>query len=199
MKIVLATSNLGKISEFKGLLEPLEVGVVSQAAYGITSPPETGQSFVENALIKARHASTLASIPSIADDSGLVVRALEGEPGIKSARYSGQHATDKENVDKLLDTMKAVPDDSRQCKFVCVLVYLRSRHDPAPLIATGFWNGFVLRESRGLNGFGYDSIFGVPGTKQSAAQLTFATKNRLSHRGVAVKHLLSLLEQEFGR
>ena len=199
MKIILATSNVGKIAEFSSLLEPLGARVISQADYGIASPPETGKSFIENALIKARHASSLASIPAIADDSGLVVRALEGEPGIRSARYAGHHATDNRNVSKLLDAMKTVPDGGRQCEFVCALVYLRYRHDPAPLIATGSWSGFLLQEPRGLNGFGYDPVFGVLGTDKSAAQLTSAAKNQLSHRGIAVGHLLPLLEQEFSR
>lgn len=196
MNIVLATSNRGKFSEFEDLLKPLGVSVVSQDDYGVTSPEETGKSFIENALIKARHATSLTNVPSLADDSGLVVRALDGKPGVRSARYAGEHSTDERNVTKLLETMREVSDGYRQCEFICALVYLRFEDDPTPIVATGSWSGFVLRAPQGLNGFGYDPVFGVLGTDKSAAQLNSVAKNKRSHRGAAVANLLPLLERE---
>ena len=157
---------------------------------GIDGPPETGLTFVENALIKARHAARAAGLPAIADDSGLCVAALDGEPGLRSARFAGEHATDERNVALLLERLAAVPPAARDAWFVCVIVALRSAGDPDPIIATGHWHGRIAAAPRGSNGFGYDPIFEIPELGRTAAQLDPATKAALSHRGRATQMLL---------
>ena len=161
-KIVLASNNKGKVREFGQMLSTLNMEVVPQATFNIDDADETGLTFVENAIIKARHASAIAGLPAIADDSGLEVDALNGAPGIYSARYSGEGATDEKNLLKLLDALKDVPDEKRTARFQCLLVYMRHAEDPTPLICQGTWNGRIISEPQGENGFGYDPIFYVP-------------------------------------
>lgn len=192
MKVVLASGNQGKLKELGAMLGELEFSLVAQSELGIASPPETGLTFVENALIKARYAAQESGLPALADDSGIAVEALNGAPGIYSARYAGEDASDADNVQKLLSAMQSVPDGQRAAAFHCVLVYLAHANDPTPLIAHGIWRGQLLHSVRGEGGFGYDPVFWVPDHACSAAELPRAEKNRISHRGRA---LVSLLEQ----
>ncbi|MCK5386550.1 MAG: XTP/dITP diphosphatase [Gammaproteobacteria bacterium] len=193
-KIVLASNNKGKVREFGEMLSTLNMEVVPQATFNIEDADETGLTFVENAIIKARHASAIAGLPAIADDSGLEVDFLNGAPGIYSARYSGVGATDEKNLFKLLEALKNVPEEQRTARFQCVLVYMRHAEDPTPLICQGTWEGIILTEPQGENGFGYDPIFYVPTHKCSSAQLSAEEKNKLSHRGQALKMLLTALK-----
>lgn len=193
MKIGFASDNKGKINELKALLEPLAIDLLPQAELGVSSVPETGLSFVENAILKARHASDQTGLPMLADDSGLEVKVLNGAPGIYSARYAGVHATADDNIKKLLAQLVDVPYDKRQARFYCVLVYLTHSADPTPLICEGEWNGFILPEPDGLGGFGYDPIFFDPTERCSAAALPFHKKNQISHRGKALKQLIKTL------
>lgn len=192
--IVLATGNAGKVREIGQLLAGAHLRVVSQDAYGVSEVAETGLTFVENAIIKARHAARASTLPAIADDSGLEVDALQGAPGIYSARYAGVGASDRENLVKLLKDLAALPDAARTARFQCVLVYLRHATDPTPLICQGTWEGLLLSEPRGLNGFGYDPIFFVPTHGCSSAELAPEIKNQLSHRGQALRQLRAQLE-----
>ena len=196
--LVLASSNAGKLREIQQILAPLAWDVVPQSQYQIGDAEETGQTFVENALIKARHACALSGHAAIADDSGLAVDVLNGEPGIYSARYSGVDATDEQNVAKLLSALADVEDDRRQARFHCAMVMLRHANDPVPLIAQGSWEGRILKSPVGDNGFGYDPVFWVPTHQCSAAQLDSASKNQLSHRGQALRHLLEQLQAQLG-
>ena len=193
-KIVLASNNKGKVREFGDMLSTLDMEVLPQATFNIEDADETGLTFVENAIIKARHASAIANLPAIADDSGLEVDALNGAPGIYSARYSGEGATDEKNLLKLLDALKDVPEEKRTARFQCVLVYMRHAEDPTPLICQGTWEGIITTEPHGENGFGYDPIFYVPTHKCSSAELSSEIKNTLSHRGQALKMLLNALK-----
>jgi len=188
-EIVLASGNPGKIRELRELLGPTGIHVRSQAEFGVTEVAETGLTFVENALIKARHAAHCTRLPAVADDSGLEVDALGGAPGIYSARYAGANAGDRENVAKLLEAMQTVPRERRSARFQCVIVFMRHEADPTPVICQGTWEGSILSAPRGDNGFGYDPLFEVPGLGLSAAQLDAGTKNRLSHRGKALAQL----------
>ena len=192
-KIILATSNLGKVRELNSMLEG-QYNVVSQIDMEVEEVPETGASFVENALIKARNASSQSKLPALADDSGLVVDSLNGEPGIYSARYAGENATDEDNIVKLLARMD--DEDNRSARFWCAMVYVRYGNDPEPVIVEKSWEGQILRELKGSNGFGYDPIFYLPELNCTSAQLSAEEKNRISHRGQALqeilKHLLSL-------
>ena len=192
MEVVIASGNAGKLREFSSLLEPLDVTVRSQGHYGIEPAPEIGVTFVENALEKARYASRLALCPAIADDSGLVVPALGGEPGIYSARYAGEHGSDADNNAKLLEACSTLSD--RSAYFYCALVYLRSPEDPAPLIATAAWHGTLLESPQGDNGFGYDPLFWIEAEGATSAQLDPDVKNQLSHRGQATRALLQQLQ-----
>ena len=180
---VLASDNLGKLAEIRSLLAGTGIEVVAQGELGLSSPEETGSTFVENAICKARHAALATGLPSIADDSGLAVDALSGAPGIRSARYAGDDASDAENVEKLLSTLADLPVEQRQARFHCVLVAMRSGDDPAPVIAHGDWRGEIAVNASGANGFGYDPIFYVPDLDATAAELPDDVKNRLSHRG----------------
>ena len=194
MKLILASGNAGKLAELRRLLEPLGIDLESQAALGIAPAAETRSTFIENALDKARHASRESGLPALADDSGLVVPMLGGAPGIRSARYAGEDADDDANNAKLI----AALGDAREpaAHFYCALVMLRHPEDPAPLMATGRWNGRILREPRGDGGFGYDPHFLVPEAGCTAAELPAAEKNRLSHRGQAMAMLLESLRAE---
>ncbi len=192
-KIVLASNNKGKVHEFGEMLSTLNMEVVPQATFNIEDADETGLTFVENAIIKARHASAIANLPAIADDSGLEVDFLNGAPGIYSARYSGAGATDEKNLLKLLEALKDVPAEKRTARFQCVLVYMRHAEDPTPIICQGSWEGIITTEKQGENGFGYDPVFHVPTHNCSSAELDSKEKNKLSHRGQALKKLLAAL------
>jgi len=191
VKVVLASGNAGKLKELDALLTPMGLSLVAQTALGIEGAAETACTFVENALIKARHASRLSRLPAIADDSGLAVDALGGAPGVYSARYAGPEASDRENNDKLVEALSEAADTSAH--YYCVIVYLSHAEDPAPLIATGRWDGRIVTTPRGSNGFGYDPYFFDPVQGRTAAELEPAVKNRISHRGQAVSALARLL------
>ena len=171
----------------------IDMEVLPQATFNIEDADETGLTFVENAIIKARHASAIAELPAIADDSGLEVDALKGAPGIYSARYSGEGATDEKNLLKLLGALKDVPEEKRTARFQCVLVYMRHAEDPTPIICQGTWEGIIITKPQGENGFGYDPIFYVPEYDCTSAQLSSEQKNKLSHRGIALKALVDKL------
>jgi XTP/dITP diphosphohydrolase len=191
-RIVLASSNAGKLREFRALLEPGDFEVVSQGELGIESAEEPHLTFVENALAKARHAAARSGLPALADDSGLCVQALGGAPGVHSARFAGPDASDAANNAELLRRMQDRSD--RLGHYVCVLVAVRSADDPEPLLADGRWHGEILREPRGSGGFGYDPLFYVPECGCTAAELTAERKNRVSHRGLAMRELARRLD-----
>ena len=197
-KIVLATGNKGKVKELASTLSGLGIEVLPQSEFNVTEVAETGTTFVENAIIKARHAAKQTGLSAIADDSGLAVHALGGEPGVYSARYSGNQATDKTNITKLLDVMADVPMGKRQAKFLCVLVYMRHADDPTPIICQGEWSGEIMTKQQGENGFGYDPVFWVEEQNCSSAQLSPKQKNILSHRGKALALLLAQLHNQIG-
>ena len=192
-RIVLATGNAGKVREINELFAGLDIAVEPQSRFGVPEAEETGLSFVENALIKARNAAHHTGLPAIADDSGLEVDALAGAPGIYSSRYAGVAATDRDNVDKLLRELADVPETQRGARFQCVMVYLRHAADPTPVICQGTWEGRVLTSPRGNNGFGYDPVFHVPTHDCAAAELPPEIKNGLSHRGQALRALIARL------
>lgn len=194
-KIILASNNLGKLTELQRILQPLAWDIQTQKDAGIPEVEETGLSFIENAIIKARHACAVSGLPALADDSGLEVDALNGAPGIYSARYAGDVANDQANLNKLLQTMQDKPEAERSARYHCVLVYLRHARDPVPIIAQGHWEGRILLAPVGDKGFGYDPIFYVPTHHCSAAQLDSAEKNRISHRGLAMADLLRQLKK----
>ncbi|MCL6713653.1 RdgB/HAM1 family non-canonical purine NTP pyrophosphatase [Pseudomonas sp. R2.Fl] len=189
MKLVLASSNAGKLEELRHLLADTDLELIAQSDLGVTDADETATTFVENALIKARHASRLTGLPALADDSGICVDALNGAPGLYSARYAGEHGNASRNIDKLLDALRDVPDAQRTAHFYCVLVLLHHADDPQPLIVEGEWRGRILRERRGTGGHGYDPVFLDPQLGRSAAELEVALKNRISHRGRALAAL----------
>lgn len=192
-KVVLASGNAGKLREFQQLLAGAGFEVVPQSAFGIPEPEETGLSFVENAIIKARNAAQWSGLPAIADDSGLEVDALQGKPGIYSARFAGPRATDADNNARLLEKLADVPEAERSARYQCLLVFMRHPHDPVPVICQGSWEGRILTAPRGDGGFGYDPLFLVPEQHCTAAELDPDTKNRLSHRGQAMRALLAAL------
>ncbi|MEJ2466997.1 MAG: RdgB/HAM1 family non-canonical purine NTP pyrophosphatase [Candidatus Thiodiazotropha sp.] len=194
-KIVLASNNAGKVREINQLLASEQIEVVAQKAFNIPDAVEDGLSFVENAIKKARHAASLSGQPAIADDSGIEVDALSGAPGIYSARFAGADASDEENLQKLLERLADVPEAKRSARFQCLMVYMRHAEDPTPLICQGTWEGRILFEPRGENGFGYDPIFYVPTHDCSSAELPAEVKNRLSHRGQALQKLLQALSR----
>jgi XTP/dITP diphosphohydrolase len=193
-RVVLASSNPGKLAEFNALLAASGMDIVAQASLGIGDAAETGCTFVENALLKARHAARASGLPALADDSGLCVAALDGAPGVYSARYAGTHGDNAANNAKLLRELAAVSDAQRGAFFICVLVLLRHADDPTPLIVEARWHGRVLRELRGVQGFGYDPLFLPDGQHVSSAELEPALKNQLSHRGQALAQLRARLE-----
>lgn len=191
--IVLASANPGKLAEFRALLAPKQVELHSQDEFGVAAADETGLSFVENAIIKARHACRETGLAAIADDSGLEVDALDGAPGIYSARYAGREGpgADGENNRKLLSALEQVPEGERGARFQCAIVLMRHAADPMPLVCQGAWEGRILFRPRGENGFGYDPLFFVPGENRTSAELPPARKNALSHRAQAIGKLLS--------
>ena len=186
-KIILATGNQGKVRELNAMLKSHYI-IVSQKDLQVEEVPETGSSFIENALIKARNASFQTNLPALADDSGLEVEALDGDPGIYSARYAGEEATDEDNISKLISNMEQ--HQNRSARFCCAMVFVKNAEDTKPIIIEKYWNGEILREAIGNNGFGYDSIFYLPDLKCSSAQLEPEKKNLLSHRGQALNELL---------
>lgn len=190
-RIVLASGNAGKLREMQQLLGDTGVHLVSQRELGIEGPEETGLTFIENALLKARHAARESGLPALADDSGLSVDALRGAPGIHSARYAGNHGDDEANNRKLLEALRDVPDAGRSARFLCVIAFLRHPEDPEPLICEGVWSGRIGHQPAGTNGFGYDPLFRVPGHDCSSAELPPEVKNRLSHRGRALQQLIA--------
>lgn len=194
-KIVLATGNQGKVREFASLFADYGVDVIAQKDLGVSDVPETGTTFVENAIIKARHAAHETGLPAIADDSGLVVDALGGAPGIYSARYAGENANDSANIDKLLQELHG--KSNRKAHFFCTLVFMRHAGDPVPLVSQGKWQGEILTSRSGDGGFGYDPVFYVPNHGCSAAELEKAEKNRISHRGNALGILLDNMRVAF--
>ena len=192
-KIVLASNNAGKVREFNQLLTEQQIQVVPQREFGVQEIEETGLTFVENAILKARNASRHSGLPAIADDSGIEVDALHGAPGIYSARFAGVGCGDRDNNRKLLQELLGVPEARRGARFQCLMVYLRHAGDPTPVICQGTWEGRILLQPQGENGFGYDPLFFVPGENCSSAQLEPDRKNRLSHRGQALRKLLAAL------
>ena len=198
-KVVMASSNPGKLREINQILGGLSMEIVPQSDFDVPDADETGLSFVENSILKARHAAQLTGLPAIADDSGLEVDALKGAPGIYSARYSsrsggsGPGTTDEKNLRKLLEDLKDVPENERTARFQCLMVFMSHSEDPTPLICQGTWEGRILFEPQGKNGFGYDPIFYVPSEDCASAELTPEVKNRLSHRGQALTKLVEAL------
>lgn len=193
-KIVLASGNKGKLREFNQVLGQMDVEVLPQSEFNVSDADETGLSFVENAILKARHAAQVTGLPALADDSGLEVDALQGAPGIYSSRFAGAGASDAENNTKLLEQLKDLPAEKRGARFRCLLVFMRHANDPTPLICQGTWEGQILTEARGDNGFGYDPLFLVPELDKASAQLPPEQKNTLSHRGQAVAQLIDQIK-----
>jgi XTP/dITP diphosphohydrolase len=193
MRVVLASDNPGKLRELRALLEPAGLELLPQSALGIESPPETGQSFRENALLKARHAASESGYWALADDSGLEVDALGGRPGIYSARFAGPGASDARNLEKLLESLREVPDDGRRARYRCSIALVRGPDDPMPVVAEGTWEGRIDRFPRGTGGFGYDPVFVPAGLEATAAELEPAVKNASSHRGQALQALQAQL------
>lgn len=190
--IVMASGNAGKIEEIATLLAHLDVNIVPQSDYGVSEADETGSTFEENAIIKARHAAAATGLPAIADDSGLAVDALDGRPGVYSARYAGAEATDEQNIDKLLGELDDVASDSRTAAFHCVACFVLSA-DAEPLLSEGSWHGRILDARRGDGGFGYDPVFLDPASNKASAELSPKEKNARSHRGKALRALADLL------
>ncbi|MCW0394586.1 dITP/XTP pyrophosphatase [Xanthomonas sacchari] len=189
MKLVLASSNAGKLEELHALLDDIGVELIAQSTLGVSDADETGLTFVENALLKARHAARVTGLPALADDSGICVDALHGAPGLYSARYAGEHGNAQANIDKLLDALRDVPDAQRGAHFYCVLVLLRHAEDPQPLLVEGRWRGRIAHARAGTGGHGYDPVFLDPDHGQTAAEMPLALKNRISHRALALQQL----------
>ena len=190
-QIVLASNNPGKIAEIQAILATHLI--IAQSHFNITEVEETGSTFIENALIKARHAALHSGLPALADDSGLVVDALDGAPGVISARYAGVGSSDQQNLEKLLLELAEVPEAQRNARFICIIVFMRHANDPMPLIAQGVWEGRILTQSKGSNGFGYDPVFWVPEFHCASAELSPEVKNSVSHRGQALRQLAQWL------
>ena len=194
-RIVLASNNAGKVREINQLLAEQHIEVVPQREFDIPDADETGLTFVENAILKARQAAKLSGLPAIADDSGIEVDALNGAPGIYSARFAGPECDDTNNNLKLLEQLEGVPEEERSARFQCLMVYMRHAKDHTPVICQGTWEGRILNAPRGENGFGYDPLFWVPSEECSSAELPPELKNRLSHRGQALRKLLAALSK----
>lgn len=194
-RLVLASNNSGKLKELQQLCRPLHWQVLSQTDFHTPDIEESGLSFIENAILKARHAAKYSGLPALADDSGLEVIALQGEPGIYSARYAGEHGNDALNNQKLLQSLQHIPDQNRQANFRCCLALVRHEKDPCPIIAEGIWQGNIAHALKGSNGFGYDPLFIVTNDNRSSAELTPEEKNSISHRARAFQKLLELIEQ----
>lgn len=197
MKIVIASDNQSKLKELQEALGSLEFDFVPQSKFGIIGPEETGLSFIENAILKARHASKESDLPAIADDSGLCVNALGGAPGIYSARYAGPESDSKKNIDKLLQAIETIKGEDRAAHFYCAIAFVRHATDPAPLVAVGQWFGRILEEPVGEEGFGYDPIFFIPHLNCSAAELQLDNKNQISHRAKAIKEMGEKLKMQY--
>ena len=197
-ELVLASSNAGKLRELSAMLQPLDCRIRPQSDWAIADAVEDGHTFIENALIKARHAALHTGLPSLGDDSGLVVSALKGAPGIFSSRFAGAGASDVANNKKLLQTLEGVSTDQRGAHFYCAMALLRHAEDPAPIIAVGTWPGLILEQPRGEGGFGYDPLFWLPRMGCSSAELPPDEKNRISHRGQALIALLGQMKDELG-
>ncbi len=192
-KLVIASGNQGKLRELSALLQPLDYDVHTQAEFNVPDVPETGTTFVENAIIKARHAAELTGLPAIADDSGIEVDALDGAPGVYSARFSAPDATDEKNNALLVEKLRDVPEDQRTARYRAVIVYMKHAKDPSPIICEGSWEGRIVLEPHGEGGFGYDPYFFVPTHGCTSAELSAEVKNSLSHRGQALRELVSKL------
>jgi XTP/dITP diphosphohydrolase len=193
VRVVLASSNGGKLRELASLLAPLGFDLIAQNTLGVETPPETGETFADNALLKARYAAAATQLPALADDSGIEVDALGGRPGIYSARYAGEGASDQDNLRKMLGELRDIPAERRTARYQCVIAFVSSEADPNPLLASGTWEGSLINEPRGLGGFGYDPIFIPSGFDRSAAELDPTEKNSLSHRGQALRALVAQL------
>lgn len=191
-KVVLASSNKNKVEELNELLKPLDWQIQLQTEFGVADAIEDGLTFVENSIIKARNACKHTGLPAIADDSGLVIDALNGRPGIYSARYAGTHGDHDKNIEKVLTELKDVPFEKRTARFVCVIVYMRHENDPLPIVSQGTWEGFIANERKGDKGFGYDPIFIDQQVSKHAAELSSDEKHRVSHRGKAISNFLSI-------
>lgn len=198
MRVVLASNNEGKTREVAAELQGLGIELLPQSHFGVEPAEETGLTFVENAILKARQACRHTGLPSIADDSGIEVDALNGAPGIYSARYAGPNADDAANNARLLQALAEKPDAERSARYQCVMVYMRHAEDPTPIICQASWDGYVLREPRGSGGFGYDPLFFLPDLDCTAAELDLAAKNRVSHRGQALRKLVEALRGNIG-
>ncbi|MDN5850403.1 MAG: RdgB/HAM1 family non-canonical purine NTP pyrophosphatase [Nitrococcus sp.] len=195
-RIVLASNNPGKATEVQALLRGMNIELIPQSFYFVPAVAETGLSFIENALIKARHACAHTGLGAIADDSGLEVEALAGEPGIYSARYAGEGADDSANNQRLLDELIDAPTAERTARYICIIAYLRHARDPDPLLCRGTWEGRISEQARGENGFGYDPLFYLPALECTAAELDTQAKNRISHRGLALRALLEAFDRD---
>lgn len=193
--IVLASNNKGKLREFHNLFSQYDLNIISQSEFNVDDAEETGLSFIENAIIKARHACKKTQHPCIADDSGLAVDYLQGAPGIYSARYAGEHGNDSANNQKLLEALAGQPSEKRSAQFICALAFMRHADDPTPIVCQAQWQGTILEAPRGENGFGYDPLFWVEAHQCSAAELTKETKNTISHRAKALQLLLHALKE----
>jgi len=193
--LVLASGNPGKLRELSSMLAPLGWNIRPQSDWNVPEAIEDGGSFIENALIKARHAARFTGLPALGDDSGLVVKTLDGAPGIYSSRFAGEGADDKSNLQKLLRELSEVEESARLAHFYCAMVLVRHAQDPAPLLAAGRWEGRILETPKGEGGFGYDPVFWVPGERCSAAELSAVVKNRISHRGQALSELIGQLAE----
>lgn len=192
-KIILASNNVAKAREIQAVLDPQRFHLIRQSEYDVPEVAETGTTFVENAIIKARHAALKTGLPALADDSGLEVDALQGAPGVYSARYASENADDASNNAKLLNDLADLAEARRTARFRCMIVYMRHAQDPMPVICAGTWEGSILTETRGDNGFGYDPLFYVPTHRCSSAQLHPDEKNRISHRAQALQKLVAAL------
>jgi len=195
VRVVLASSNTGKLRELTSLLASFDFDLIAQNELGVDTPPETGTTFVENALLKARHAAAATNLAALADDSGIEVDALNGRPGVYSARYAGEGATDRDNLNKMLDELRDVPSSRRTARYECVIAFVTAADDPKPIFATGTWEGTLITNPRGLEGFGYDPIFVPKGFDRTAAELAPEEKNSLSHRGQALRSLVAQLHK----
>ncbi|MCH8078436.1 MAG: RdgB/HAM1 family non-canonical purine NTP pyrophosphatase [Proteobacteria bacterium] len=196
-RIVFASGNAGKVREIGQLLEGLSIDVLPQSDFNVPEIEETGCTFVENAILKARNAAHHTGLAVIADDSGIVVDVLQGRPGIVSARFAGVGASDEDNLKKLIEMIKPFPEEQRTARFICSMVYLRHEYDPVPIIAQGVWEGQLITDPKGSNGFGYDPMFYVSSQQCTSAELTPEIKNKLSHRGQALTHLLGKLNEVY--
>ena len=194
-RIILATGNLNKVREISASLEGSSIEIMPQSMFNVPDADETGTTFVENAIIKARNCAAHTGEAAMADDSGIGVDALGGAPGVHSARYSGEHANDEKNTALLLRNMEDVPDGKRTARYWCVMVYMRSASDPTPIICQASWEGIIIREKRGTNGFGYDPVFLIPERGKTAAEVSLEVKNSMSHRAKAIKMMTERLRE----